>query len=192
MLDWQRSALEAEYGTRYHCAGRYLGNVNYGTGGPIELADATTGIRGLVQYLSEGHDLILLCGCAEYESCHRKTVVDLLVEALPEVEVVPPEEVEAEPVIIVTMRGKPSMPRTRMTDVGSKVTVRLNGQDVPALVLESRPSANGDYYECRLRIATYNSLSKQWLISDYPRPVQSYKLRRRYTTIAELDSDEQS
>jgi hypothetical protein len=187
MLDWAKPALEAQYGHRYRWAGRYLGNVNHANNGPIQLADPATGIKGLVQYLSEGHDLILLCGCAEYDACHRKVVVELLVAQLPAVEVVQPEDVPADPVIIVTMRGKPSKPRTRMTDPGSKVFVALNGQDIPAIVLESRPSFNGDYRNCKLKVAVYNAISRQWLVSVYPKPVQSHKLRKRYKDIPELD-----
>lgn len=187
MLGWSLAALKAKYGQRYRWAGRFLGNVNYAQGGPIQLVDSEIGIKGLVQYLSEGHDLILLCGCAEYAACHRKIVVDQLVEQMPEVEVIQPEDVPADPVIIVCMRGKPSKPRTRMTDPGSKVFVALNSQEVPAIVLESWPSPNGDYYDCRLKVAAYNAISRQWLVSTYPKPIQSYKLSKRYNDVSGLD-----
>ena len=154
------------------------------------MANPAVGIAGLVQYLKEGHELILLCKCVEYEECHRKLIVDLLLAQLPDVEVVQPEDVPAAPVIIVCMRGKPSKPRTRMTDPGSKVFVTINGEEVPAIVEESRPSHEGNYYDCRLRIAAYNAISRQWLVSIYPRPVQSYKLSKRYKDIPELDNAE--
>lgn len=188
MPDWSGAALKAKYGCRYRWAGRFLGNINYANGGPIQLVSPEIGIKGLIQYLSKSHDLILLCGCAEYDTCHRKVVVELLQVQLPEVEVVQPEDIPADPVIIVTMRGKPSKPRTRMTDPGSKVFVALNGQDVPAIVLESWPSSKGDYRDCRLKIAAYNAISRQWLVSAYPKPVQSHKLRKRYKDIPELDN----
>lgn len=87
--EWRKEALEQKYGARYRSAGRYLGNVNYQGGGSIRIANAPVGIRGLCKYLAEGHDLVLLCACKEYEQCHRKTVIDLLQQQLPTVEVVP-------------------------------------------------------------------------------------------------------
>lgn len=188
--EWTGAVLKARYGRRYRWAGKFLGNVNY-KGGPIHLANPCMGISGLVQYLREGHDLILLCKCQEYESCHRKLIVDLLQASCPEVEVVQPEDVPADPVIYIHIRGrKPSKPCTRMTDPGSKVFVAIKGENVPAIVLESWSSPNGDYRDCKLKIAAYNALSRQWLISVYPRPVQSYKLSKRYKDIPELDDVE--
>ncbi len=179
----------ADDGARSGFADHRHGNVNY-KGGPIRLANPAVGIAGLVRYLREDHDLILLCKCEDYETCHRKLIVDLLVAQLPEVEVVQPEDVPADPVIIVCMRGKPSKPRTRMTDVGSHVYVTINGDEVPGVVLESHPSPNGDYYDTKLKVAAYNAISRQWLISVYPRPVQSYKLSKRYKNLPELDGAE--
>jgi hypothetical protein len=48
-------------------------------------------------YLREGYDCIVLCGCALHAECHRRLVVELLCKAMPEVEVVMPEQ---------TVRGK--------------------------------------------------------------------------------------
>jgi hypothetical protein len=76
-----------------------------------------------------------------------------------------------------------------MTDLGSKVSVVLSGQDVPAIVLESQPSPNGDYDSCKLKIAAYNAISGKWLTSTYPKPIPSYKLKKRYTDIPELDAN---
>ena len=185
--EWIGAALRARYGKRYRWAGKFLGNVNY-KGGPIRLANPCTGIAGLVQYLKEGHDLILLCKCAEHETCHRKLIVDLLLASCPDVEVVQPEDVPADPVIYIHVRGKPSKPRTRMTDAGSKVLASIGGDEVPAIVLEAYPSSRGDYYDTKLRIAVYDAINRQWLVSAYPRPVQSYKLRLRYKDLPELDN----
>src|SRR6266702_2620467 len=86
---WQESTLRERYGDRYRVAGRYLGNVNY-KGGPIKLANPERGICGLCQYLGEGYDLILLCQCKEYETCHCKVVVQALQEARSDVQVIQP------------------------------------------------------------------------------------------------------
>jgi hypothetical protein len=88
--EWRKESLQAKYGERYRFAGKFLGNVNYSNGGPIRLANPVTGIKGLTQYLNEGHDIIILCGCPEFELCHRKVIVDLLKGAMPDVEVVHP------------------------------------------------------------------------------------------------------
>ncbi|GHO91518.1 hypothetical protein KSF_015660 [Reticulibacter mediterranei] len=88
---WNEPTLRATYGERYRWAGKFLGNQNHTTGGPISLVDADTGIRGLVRYLQEGHPLILLCGCREYGMCHRSAIVALLQKTLPMVQVIMPD-----------------------------------------------------------------------------------------------------
>ena len=84
---WQQEALQEQYGKRYRWAGQYLGNINY-KGGPIEIVNPETGIRGLKMYLDKGYSLILLCACKHYEQCHRKVICDLVREHVPCVEVV--------------------------------------------------------------------------------------------------------
>src|SRR2546430_231941 len=100
MPQWTGSALKAKYGDRYRFAGKFLGNVNY-KGGPMTLANPARGIEGLVMYLNEGYDLILLCQCPEFSACHRRLIVDLLRGAMPSVEVVMPEQIDQ-----VSKRGK--------------------------------------------------------------------------------------
>ena len=80
-VDWRKESLREKYGNRYRLAGAYLGNLNF-QGGPIELADPDTGIQGLCRYLEEGYDLILLCQCQDYHRCHRKVIVDLLLQQI--------------------------------------------------------------------------------------------------------------
>jgi hypothetical protein len=87
--EWREKALREKYGKRYRWAGAYLGNVNF-EGGQIALADPETGIQGLRRYLDEGYDLLLLCQCPDYHTCHRKVIVDLLLQQIP-VEVIQPE-----------------------------------------------------------------------------------------------------
>ena len=90
--EWREGVLREKYGPRYRTAGAYLGNVNF-QGGPIQIADLEEGLRGLRLYLDEGHDLILLCQCLDYSSCHRKVIVDQLVERT-SVEVIQPGLIE--------------------------------------------------------------------------------------------------
>jgi hypothetical protein len=95
MPQWTGTALKQKYGKRYRMAGRFLGNIAFNTLGPMTLANPAIGIQGLVQYLGEGYDLIVLCGCADYHACHRRLVVDLLRDAMPDVEITMPEQLMA-------------------------------------------------------------------------------------------------
>jgi uncharacterized protein (DUF488 family) len=88
---WSEAALRRRFGERYRWAGATLGNVNYACGGPITLADPVRGIADLIECLYEGHALILLCGCRDYTSCHRRLIVEMLVEQCPTVKIIYPE-----------------------------------------------------------------------------------------------------
>lgn len=89
MPEWCCEALQATYGERYRPAGGFLGNENYQRkGAPIKIAKPNVGIRGLLLYLREGYELVLICGCPQYERCHLKEIVALLCQAAPAVEIV--------------------------------------------------------------------------------------------------------
>lgn len=91
---WQQAALQEQYGKRYHYAGKFLGNVNHNKkNADIKLAHPSVGIRGLLMYLHEGYNLILLCACREYSTCHRHVLVELVKGQLPEVEIVQPDAI---------------------------------------------------------------------------------------------------
>jgi hypothetical protein len=90
-VEWRQDALSHLYGARYVGAGRVLGNVNHDrASSPIALANAEAGIHVLRSWL-EQTDVLLLCGCAQYEACHLKVIVGLLLAEVPEVEVIFPE-----------------------------------------------------------------------------------------------------
>lgn len=74
---YRKEALEHRYGSKYRWAGKFLGNPAKDTG-RLEVADPEKGIAGLMRYLSEGYDLILLCQCLCYTKCHTSLIVDLL------------------------------------------------------------------------------------------------------------------
>jgi uncharacterized protein (DUF488 family) len=79
---WSQKALEAAWGDRYRQV-KALGNVNYRLAdAQIQLADPKAGIPWAVQALQAGYSLILLCACEDYERCHRKTVKELIENAL--------------------------------------------------------------------------------------------------------------
>ena len=91
--EWQQDTLQAKYGSRYRFAGGYLGNINY-KGGPIQIANPTVGIPGLLSYLREGYSLIVMCACKRYKDdegkpvCLRAEICDRVLEQLPDVEIV--------------------------------------------------------------------------------------------------------
>jgi len=99
--EYRKEELEQKYGDRYHWCGRFLGNEGYKSN-YIKIVNPDIGIRGLVKYLNEGHDLVLLCQCASYLDCHRKVVVDLLQQKI-DVDVVQPPRCHVEPGMIKTI-----------------------------------------------------------------------------------------
>ncbi len=89
--EWSLKRLQERYPDRYIWI-QSLGNVNfYNHGAPIKLANPIVGIHRLLSGLRQGYTLILLCTCPEYSQCHRKVVVDALLEKLPGVEVIQPD-----------------------------------------------------------------------------------------------------
>ena len=79
---WNREVLRARYGRRYvHVPG--LGNVNSGhKGAPIRLSDPEPWVSHFAGELQRGNSFLLLCGCRDYERCHRKLVYTLIRAAL--------------------------------------------------------------------------------------------------------------
>ena len=176
---WCKNALVEQYGERYHFAGRWLGNAKHPSNQmfrghtEIELIDSTKGIAGLSYYLQREYDLILLCKCLEYRYCHLQEIVTQLQIAMPEVEVILPE-------------APPEEARYKFPN-GAKVFLKRGKEEIPAIVLDSAFSAEGNYDQVRLRVAQYNEMGKVWIVSDLPKPVQSYKLKKRGTTVLGLD-----
>jgi hypothetical protein len=194
--EYNRQALEHRWNRqakRYHWAGQFLGNAaheeNLRNRGrmiwdkpyprKIRIANPEVGVAGLARYLEEQYDLILLCGCTDYEGCHLKAIVSLLCAARPSVQIV----LKPESVSSTQQYNFPN---------GAKVYAKLKGRKVPAIVLESRWSQNGNYDQVRLRAAQRNELTRTWIVSELPKPVQSYKLTKRATYIVELDGLEET
>lgn len=77
--EWTRGRLQALLGQRYlHLPA--LGNVNYKSQGPVQLADPEVGIALAAQYL-ENQPVLLLCACRDVATCHRKVAAELLAQA---------------------------------------------------------------------------------------------------------------
>jgi len=76
---WKGEALKSRYNEKYRYAGKFLGNLGYKSG-YIKIADIDTGLKGLMTYLYEGYDLILLCQCRKFNTCHASTIIDELLD----------------------------------------------------------------------------------------------------------------
>lgn len=84
----QAHLAASQHTTRYVWLGATLGNKNYDNDLPIELVNAQEGLRQLTDILTRGRDVVLLCACSRYITCHRHVIVDLLRAQLPHLEVI--------------------------------------------------------------------------------------------------------
>ena len=67
-----KSALRRRLGDRYQHI-QALGNVNYNTGGPIQLLDKKTGYLSLTMHLKR-QPCIIMCACSDLLRCHRAMI----------------------------------------------------------------------------------------------------------------------
>jgi activating signal cointegrator 1 len=74
---WQKQALEAMFGIHRYRWCQDLGNVNYKNGGRIELSNPARMVPRVRFWLRE-QPIILLCGCRDVETCHRKDAAEYL------------------------------------------------------------------------------------------------------------------
>ncbi len=74
---WSRADLHARLGSSYRWVEAF-GNEGY-RGGPVRLHDAARGLADVTPLLEVGN-IILLCGCADPATCHRRLVADRLAE----------------------------------------------------------------------------------------------------------------
>ena len=63
-----------------------LGNVGKFDGGEMRLSDPSA-IADLVSVLARGRNVLIICGCGKYETCHRAMVARLAQELAPELQV---------------------------------------------------------------------------------------------------------
>ena len=81
---FNKSALLQQYGVQYVSCPEF-GNVNYkgeDRHKGIVLVDPAAGVRRVVRLLAHGVSVMLLCGCKDYQKCHRKTVYELIMAAM--------------------------------------------------------------------------------------------------------------
>lgn len=78
---WTRTNLEKAFGSSYvHL--KEFGNRAYKQKGKYDVVDLDGGLDRLRFWLDIGLPCILLCGCENYETCHRRIVSDFLREKL--------------------------------------------------------------------------------------------------------------
>ncbi len=77
---WRKEQLQERYQKKYiHIP--ELGNINYKQREKgIELVNPDKVIQNLRLLLQRGYSFILLCGCLDYNKCHRKVVYELLTQ----------------------------------------------------------------------------------------------------------------
>jgi hypothetical protein len=74
--EWNKGALKAALDKQYiHMEA--LGNKNYKNGGEIALVNPEFGVRAVGRLL-ETQPVVLLCGCADVHTCHRKVAAELV------------------------------------------------------------------------------------------------------------------
>jgi uncharacterized protein (DUF488 family) len=90
---WRKRQLAQLLGGRYQHV-QALGNCNYKSGGPIELADYEAGKQAIAEMLATGQSVILLCACKDVTMCHRRTAAEQLAADLGETvtHLVPPKQ----------------------------------------------------------------------------------------------------
>ncbi len=77
---FNKKQLRVVWGARYSHE-KKLGNDNYRDRSlPVVLhgPEPEQAIAGLVALLQHGYSLVLLCACKNYETCHRKVVVEMI------------------------------------------------------------------------------------------------------------------
>ncbi len=68
---------------------------------------------------------------------------------------------------------------------GAKVWVQLAGKKIAGVVLDTTFSSEGDYMQCKVELLVVNPLAPVQLLRQvYLKPIQSYKLIRRYEVLA--------
>ena len=77
MACYSGKQLKATLGDRYVWLDGF-GNVNYRGDGPIALKDFSGALKKLGEMSLHGPRVILLCGCADVNVCHRKIVAERL------------------------------------------------------------------------------------------------------------------
>ena len=77
---WTKHRLINYFGRRYVHVPEF-GNVNYKTGGPVVLVNPIVGVERVSRWLTT-MPVVLLCGCWQWSTCHRRDAAELVAEKL--------------------------------------------------------------------------------------------------------------
>lgn len=97
---WNLTALRETYGERYLWFGPTLGDRNSRKNQPIDIVDLEAGLLDLQVLLWQGSTLLLMCECIPYNQCHRKIIATALAKIWSEVEIVLPEDMMGQQVLL--------------------------------------------------------------------------------------------
>ena len=107
-----------------------LGNINYKGDGPIQINKPAEGVPQVIRLLDQ-QPVILLCVCAECETCHRKVVAELVqaasgcaVQHLNRAEISAPSPTStSQPAALFPQADFSAAPLPRPTDAGGQLTL---------------------------------------------------------------------
>ncbi len=75
---WNKKQLIARWG-KWYAHNRKLGNINYRDRSQlIVLVEPEPTITEVAYYLEGGYNVVVMCACKEYDTCHRKLVIELI------------------------------------------------------------------------------------------------------------------
>lgn len=86
---WSQSYLHSRFGKKYIHV-HSLGNQNFSfehRSKGIKIVNLEKGLSILSNILEEEKTPILMCTCINYETCHRKVVIDAILKKYPELQV---------------------------------------------------------------------------------------------------------
>lgn len=84
--------MHKAYDKQYEYLGRTLGNEHYKQPERgIKIVDLEQGCMDLFALLLQDYTLLLLCGCGNYETCHRRVIAEAMLKWSPEIEILLPE-----------------------------------------------------------------------------------------------------
>jgi transposase len=84
------------------------------------------------------------------------------------------------------VQSEPAQEESEMKnpEKGARVWVKLDGAKTAGIVLDTAFSSEGDYMQVKVELLAINPLAPEQLLRQiYPKPIQSYKLTKRYVTL---------
>lgn len=80
--------------------------------------------------------------------------------------------------------GQPVLPTWQKVD--ARCTAKINGQSYNAVIMQEC-----EYGYFKVRTAVHDQLNHTYIFTDYPKPVNSSNLKRRFTYVVGLDTPDE-